>query len=169
MPPLSQSCDDSPLEVLDKLCDAIAAIEQSSGNMKTVPAAFERELASVEAEISRETERLKAIQRRIQEKDNLYVKSSDQKYTRSAISRFLGRLEASIETYRRLGKDEQLESQLNQVNARIEELSNKVNENELRKKQEAALRFISQKIGEIIPYLDTEHPDDPVDFIRCML
>lgn len=164
MPPLSQSGDDSPVEVLDKLCDAIAAIEQSSGNMKTVPAAFERELASVEAEISREAERLEAIQRRIQE-DNLYMKFSDQKYTRSAVSRFLGRLEASIETYRRLGKDEQLEAQLSEINARIEELTDKVNENELRKKQETALRFISQKIGEIIPYLDTEHPNDPVDFI----
>lgn len=165
MPPLSQSDDDSPAEVLDKLCNAIEAIEQSSGNMKTIPAAFERELASVETEISREAEKLKAIQRRIQEEDSLYVKSSDQKYTRSAVSRFLGRLEASIETYKRLGKDEQLESQLSQVNARIEELSDKVNENELRKKQEAALRFISQKVGDIIPCLDTEHPDDPVDFI----
>lgn len=165
MPPLGQSGDDSPAEVLDKLCNAIEAIEQSSGNMKTIPAAFERELASVETEISLEAEKLKAIQRRIQEEDNLYVKSSNQKYTRSAVSRFLGRLEASIETYRRLGKDEQLEFQLSQINTRIEELSNKVNENELRKKQEAALRFISQKIGDIIPYLDTEHPDDPVDFI----
>ena len=116
MPPLSQSDDDSPAEVLDKLCNAIEAIEQSSGNMKTIPAAFERELASVETEISREAEKLKAIQRRIQEEDSLYVKSSDQKYTRSAVSRFLGRLEASIETYKRLGKDEQLESQLSQVN-----------------------------------------------------
>lgn len=165
MPPLSQSGDDSPAEVLDKLCSAIEAIEQSSGSMKTMPAAFERELASVETEIIQKTERLKAIQRIIQEKDNFYVKFSDQKYTRTAVSRFLGRLEASIETYKRLGKDEQLESQLSQINARIEKLSNKVNENELRKKQEAALRFISQKIGEIIPHLDTEHPDDPVDFI----
>ena len=66
MPPLSQSDDDSPAEVLDKLCNAIEAIEQSSGNMKTIPAAFERELASVETEISREAEKLKAIQRRRQ-------------------------------------------------------------------------------------------------------
>lgn len=163
MPPLTQKDGKSPAEVLDSLCSAIEAIEQSAGNMKTIPAAFERELNLVESEIGFETENLEAIKRRITEEDNLYVGVANKKYTLSAVSRFLGRLEASIQTYRRIGQDEQLESQLSRVNERIEALSRKVNESEIRKKQDAALRFISQKIGEIIPLLDTEHPEDPVD------
>lgn len=163
MPPLSQQGDRSPAEVLDSLCSAIKAIEQSAGNMKTIPAAFERELGLVESEIAVESEKLAAIKRRIKEEDNLYVSVANKKYTLSAVSRFLGRLEASIQTYRRIGQDEELESQLSHIAERMEVLSRNVDENEIRKKQDAALRFISQKIGEIIPLLDTEHPDDPVD------
>lgn len=163
MPPLTQKDGKSPAEVLDSLCSAIEAIEQSTVNMKTIPAAFERELSLVESEIGFESEKLEAIRRRIMEEDNLYVDAANKKYTLSAVSRFLGRLEASIQTYRRIGQDEQLEFQLSRVKERMETLSRKVNESEIRKKQDAALRFISQKIGEIIPLLDTEHPDDPVD------
>lgn len=165
MPPLSQTDNISPSELLNNLCHAIEIIEQSAGNMKTVPAAFEREMQLVDSEIRQTSEKLEAVRRRIREEDSMYVKAVDEKYTLSAVSRFLGRLEASIQTYRRIGKDAELETQLSQIDSRIELLSKKVNENEIKRKQDAALRYISQKIGNIIPYLDTEHPDDPVDIV----
>ena len=151
-------------EELDKLCNAISVIEQTAGDMKTVPAAFERELQIVEEEIAIHTERLNAISLRITEESRTKAADADQKYTLNAMARFLGRLEASFKTYERIGKDSELESMLEETQARITELSREVNESDIRRKQDAAIAFINQKIGEIIQDLDVEHPDSPVEF-----
>ena len=149
---------------IDKLCNAISEIEQTADDMNTVPAAFERELHSVEKEIAIYTERIKAISLRITEESRTKSADADQKYTLNAIARFLGRLEASLRTYERVGKDSELESQMEQIQVRIAELSKSVNEGEIRKKQDVAITYINQRIGEIIQNLDAEHPDNPVEF-----
>lgn len=151
-------------EELDKLCNAISAIEQTAGDMKTVPAAFERELQIVKEEIDNHTERLNAISLRITEESRIKAADADQKFTLNAIARFLGRLEASFKTYERIGRDSELESLLEETQSRIDELSREVNESDIRRKQEAAIAFVNQKIGEITHDLDVEHPDSPVEF-----
>ena len=162
--PLVSISSTSVREELDKLCNAISVIEQTAGDMKTVPAAFERELQIVEEEIAIHTERLNAISLRIREESRTKAADADQKYTLNAMARFLGRLEASFKTYERIGKDSELESMLEETQARITELSREVNESDIRRKQDAAIAFINQKIGEIIQDLDVEHPDSPVEF-----
>lgn len=161
---LTSTTDESIEKEIDTLCNAISAIEQTAGDMSTVPAAFERELHSIEGEMSIYTERLKAISLRITEESRLKAADADQKYTLSSISRFLGRLEASLKTYERIGKDSELESQLEQIRSTMTALSRIVNEAEIRRKTDAAIAFINQRIGEIIQNLDAEHPECPVEF-----
>lgn len=163
--PLSQTGYESPLEMLDTLCHSIEEIEQSASGIRAIPAAFEREFERVETEIAKETDKLRAIKKRITEENSMYINRADKKYTLTEVARFLGKLEASIQTYKRLGRDEELENMLDEVNSRIDILEKKVNEKEIRKKQDSALRFICQKIGDIIPLLDTDHPNDPVEFV----
>ena len=50
---------------LDELCNAISEIEKSAGDMKSVPAAFEREMQVVENEIARYSEKLAAVRGRL--------------------------------------------------------------------------------------------------------
>lgn len=161
-------CNNNHVDVtaeLDELCAAIADIEKSAGDMKSVPAAFERELQVVGDEIYELTERLKAVRNRIVEESGKKTDNADKKYTLAGVSRFLGRLEANIQTYQRLGKDEELETQLVNLEERIEELSAVVNESIIRRKLEAAVKYINQKASEIIKGLDAEHPDDPIEFV----
>lgn len=48
---------------------------------------------------------------------------------------------------------------------RIHTLEAIVNESEIRRKIEAAVKYINQKIGEIVKNLDAEYPDNPVEFL----
>lgn len=150
---------------LSKLCDAISEIEKSTGDLNSIPAAFERELQNVESEISVQTERLNALRRRIREESGKKLQSTEKKYTLSSISRFLGRVDATLETFDKIGKDSELEEQLTNLIKRINELSEKVDEQEIKRKQAAAISYINQRIGENVLCLDAEHPEDPVEFI----
>jgi hypothetical protein len=152
-------------ETLNGLCQAIEEIEKTAGDMKTVPAAFEREMQSVESEIQLYVDKLSAIRKRITEESGKHTDNADKKYTLSSISRFLGKMEATIQTYDRIGKDNELEQQLDTLNERITALSQIVNENEIRRKLDAAISYINQEAGKIIATLDAEHPEDPIEFI----
>lgn len=150
---------------LDTLCQAIAEIEKSADNIKTMPAAFERELQLVQYDIDINIEKLNAIKKRIAIESGKISCDSEKKYTLASISRFLGRMEASLQTFKRIGRDSELEKQLEELIEKIDNLSAIVNESQIRKKVEAAIGYINQKIGEIVKTLDAEHPDDPVEFL----
>lgn len=150
---------------LDKLCNAISEIEKSSGDMKSVPAAFERELQVVESEMAHYSEKLTAVRARLTSESRRKADGANKKFTLSEISRFLGRLEASLHTYERIGKDSELETRLSDISAKIVELSRTVDESDIKKKQEAAIKYINQKTSEIVQQLDAEHPNDPVEFL----
>jgi len=150
---------------LDRLCQAIAEIEKSADSIKTMPAAFERELQAVQKDIDENIEKLNAIKKRIAVESGLISSESDKKYTLSSISRFLGRVEASLQTFNKIGSDSELEKRIAELLERIENLSSTINETQIRKKINAAISNINQSIGEIVKTLDAEHPDDPVEFL----
>ena len=150
---------------MDKLCQAIEEIEKSADNIKTMPAAFEREFQFVSREIEKCSEKLKAVSDRIRSESGTLNARTDKKYTLSGISRFLGKLEANLDAINKLGKNNELEEEINQLNKRINALSVIIDEKEITKKQEAALKYINQKTGELIHLLDAEHPEDPVEFL----
>lgn len=152
-------------EELDSLCKALSETELSAGNMKSIPAAFEREKQVVEAEISYCVDKLNAVRKRIQEESGKTASIANKKYTLSGIARFLGRMEASLQTLRRIDKDSDLEDTLATLNERIHLLETTVNEFEISRKMEAAVRYINQKVGEIVKNLDVEYPDNPVEFL----
>lgn len=153
------------IDELNTLCKAISEIEKSTENIKTMPAAFERELQLVKSDMDIFTEKLNAVQKRLSEESGTLVQHSDKKYTLSGISRFLGRMEVSLQTFNKIGKDGELENQISVLSEKIDMLSAIVNESEIRKKQDAAIRYVNQKIGEIVKTLDVEHPDDPIEFL----
>ena len=163
--PFCNSEHSKATEELDTLCHAIEEIEKSAGNMQSVPAAFEREVQIVEAEISLCTERINAIRRRIREESGKDTSEANKKYTLTGIARFLGRMEASLQTFQRIGKDSELESKLNSLEAQIHTLESMVNEAQIRRKTDAAVKYINQVTGEIVKNLDAEHPENPVEFL----
>lgn len=163
--PFCHSLHSGANEELNILYQAIERIEQSAGNMQNVPAAFEREMQVVDTEIGYCVEKLNAIRNRIHEESGRDTVVADKKYTLAGIARFLGRMEASLQTFQRIGKNGDLENQLSDLEERIHMLESVVNESEIRRKVDAAIKYINQKTGEIIKNLDTEHPDNPVEFL----
>lgn len=163
--PICNSTYNATLEDLEKLCEAIREIERSTQDIKSMPMAFERELQNIQKEMETTASKLNAVRKRLIEESGELNKNSDRKYTLSGISRFLGRMETSLKTFERIGKDGSLENDIARLSEKINKLSQIVNEVEIKKKQEDAIEYINQKIGEIVKTLDVEHPEDPVKFI----
>ncbi|MEN6459959.1 MAG: DUF3732 domain-containing protein [Syntrophomonas sp.] len=163
--PICGNIHNDSINVLDELCNAIEEIEKTAGDMRVVPAAFERELQTVQKEIQYLSEKISAIRRRIEEESGKHQDNADKKYTLSAVSRFLGRMEVAIQTYERIGADSELEQRIQAIESRLSELRSIVNESEIEKKIRASLRYVETEANKIISGLDAERPDDPIEFI----
>jgi hypothetical protein len=163
--PLFQPSHENAIEDLNMLCEAVRQIEKTTTEMAVVPAAFEREMQTVQVQIQEKSEKLDAIQKRIRAETQALAVHRDESYTLESISRFLGRMEAAISTYERIGTDSELQSKLDKINERIAQLRRDVNESDIRRKLEFALRYINTEMSKILAQLDVEHPEDPVEFI----
>ena len=153
------------LQVVEDLCNAIAEIEKTAGNMRTIPAAFEREMQLVLKDIDLLSEKLSAIRKRIEEESGQFQKDTDKKYTLSSVARFLGQMESAVQTYDKIGSDNGLEEKIGAINERLSALYQIVNEAEIKGKLSNALRYIENEASKIISTLDVERPDDPIEFI----
>ncbi len=163
--PICGNTHSDSLNILDELCNAISEIEKTAGDMKVVPAAFERELQAVEGEIQYFSERLSAIRKRINEESGKLQDNSELKYTLSGVARFLGRMEIAIQTYDKIGTNNELEQKIQTIDAKLNKLRKIVDEVEIERKIAAALRYIETEANKIISGLDVERPEDPIEFI----
>jgi len=77
-------------------------------------------------------------------------------------SRFVGRLEQALEHYARLGSDGELVSEVDDLRARVSKLEREVEEREIRRRTDLALKRISSNAQRLLPGLDTERPNDPL-------
>lgn len=163
--PIFQPSHENAMDDVNALCNAVEQIERTTTEMAIVPAAFEREIQIVQSQIQKQAEKLEAIQKRISVESQTLEVHREENYTLESISRFLGRIEAAIDTYERIGTDGELQAKLNEVNIRIEQLKKDVNESEIRRKLDYALSYLKTEMGKILLQLDVEHPEDPVEFV----
>lgn len=152
-------------DAVQQLCDAITEIEETSRSLRTMPAAFEREMHQVEEEIEHVTESLQAIRERIISQSSSNEADAKSKYTIQSIARFLGRLETSLLTYSRIGKDAKLENQILELAESIGKLERIVDEGKIKRDIQSAIRYVNLAAGKIIEKLDSEHPNDPIEFV----
>lgn len=163
--PIFQPSHENIIEDVNALCNAVEQIERTTTEMAVVPAAFEREMQIVQVQIQEQADKLEAIQKRIRVETQALAAHREESYTLESISRFLGRIDAAINTYERIGTDSELQAKLDEVNARIEQLKKEVNESEIRRRLDYALGYLKTEMGKILTQLDVEHPEDPVDFV----
>ena len=79
--------------------------------MAVVPAAFEREIQNVQVQIQELTDKLEAVQKRIRVESQSLAPARRKLYP-GINSRFLGRIDAAISTYERIGTDSDLKPNL---------------------------------------------------------
>ena len=163
--PIFQQSHENVIDDVNALCAAVEQIESTTREMDVVPAAFEREMQIVQEQIQEQADKLEAIQNRIKAESQSLAIHREESYTLESISRFLGRIDAAINTYERIGTDSELQTRLDGVNSRIKQLKKEVNESEIQRKVDYALNYLKTEMGKILAKLDVEHPEDPVDFV----
>ena len=163
--PIFQPSHENAIDDVNALCAALEQIERSATEMAVIPAAFEREFHNVQAQIQELSDKLGSVQKRIRVESQTLTTQREGSYTLESISRFLGRIDAVINTYERIGADSELQAKLDEVSLRIAQLKNDVNESEIRHKLDYALNFLKTEMGKILAQLDVEHPEDPVEFV----
>lgn len=167
--PICGEAHNTPNEVLYDLCNAVAEIEKQAGNIQGMSISFDREFNIVKADIDVLTDKLTGIRKRIRKESAKFQHNANEKYTLASVSRFLGRMEFAIQTYERMGTDGDLEDKLSELNSRISKLNKILSDSSRVAKEKAALSFIQQEVNLIIKQLDTENPDDPIEFDKANL
>jgi hypothetical protein len=163
--PIFQTSHENALNDINNLCDAISQIEASTTEMAVVPAAFEREMQAIQEQIQEKTEQLDVIQKRIALETQILSKHRSEGYTLESISRFLGRMESAVLTYESIGTDSELQIKIDEANNRLARLKKDVHENEIKRKMDLAMHYLSNEMSKILSQLDVERPDDLVEFV----
>ncbi len=152
----------STVSQLAELKKALGEIEETAGNFFSIPTAFDRELERVRAEISKTTEKLEGIKirRRALEKSSDAIKRKS--YEERRVSRFIGSLEESINTFGKIGEDQELAQEIDELRRRVDQLMTSISEGQIKARLQRALEKVSGYAGKLVPRLDVERPDDPV-------
>ena len=151
-----------PSQELEQLCAAIAETEASAAHFKPAPEAFEKEFQVVRIQVRVVTERLNGIKVR---KRALVEKSEQARRTvfrGTEIDRFLGRLEQALATYEEMAPGSDLVNEVAELRERVRLLQTQVAEQDVRQREERALRQVSTFAGRIIPDLDAERKNDAI-------
>lgn len=151
---------------LNDLSETVNKVKKEKEEFNTkIPVIFERELQQVEEEIKRVSTDLSNLRMQIGQKNDYINEQNDTKYTLESMSRFLGKMENAVLTYKRIGKDSILEEKINYLQKEIANLRRDVNQSEIDRKIKEALIQIEQNAERIISHFDTERPTDKIEFL----
>lgn len=161
--PLCSGDFKSAQQDLDLLCDALAEVEATARQMSPAPAAFDRELVQVREEVRRYTDQLQAVRLRRQRLEERSQQAGEDAWQRSAVDRFLGRVEQALTMLASPAVDDEMQENLASRRARLEKLRNELSEAGIRSRIRSSLSRISGFISRVLPSLDAERPHDPVE------
>jgi len=162
--PMCGSHTDSAKRKLQALAQRLEEVEIAAGadKDKEVPAAFDRELQRVTAEVGNATERLRSVQIRKRALTGRSKEASDQQFSAKRTERFIGNLESSLDLHRRLGSDSELVEEVRVLKETVQALEEALREQDVEARKRRALRIINANAGKLLPHLDIENPNDPI-------
>ena len=153
---------DSADEKLKELHNSLKSLEETSGINVEIPAAFDRELQRVQAEVNEVSERLKSVQVRKTALSNRSQEARQNQFQAQRAERFVGNLENALELHRRLGESSELKVEVGNLRAREQQLLIALREHDIEAGKRRALRVVDSNAGRLLPALDAERPDDPL-------
>jgi len=147
---------------LDELRESLLRLEEEAGDTFEVPAAFDREMQRVQADVTETSEKLKAIQIRKGALSQRSQEASTRQYQTKMVERFIGKLENALLLHRRLGEDGGLRAEVDQLKEKCQTLNEELRRENLEDRKRRALRLVNANAGRLMPLLDSERPEDPV-------
>jgi hypothetical protein len=162
--PMCGSHTDSAKRKLQALAQRLEEVETAAGadKDKEVPAAFDRELQRVTAEVGNATERLRSVQIRKRALTGRSKEASEQQFSAKRTERFIGNLESSLDLHRRLGSDSELVEEVRALKEAVQALEEELREQDVEARKRRALGIINTNAGKLLPHLDVENPNDPI-------
>lgn len=162
--PMCGSHTDSAKRKLKVLAQRLEEVETAAGadKEKEVPAAFDRELQRVTANVGEATERLRSVQIRKRALSSRSKEASEQQFSAKRTERFIGNLESSLDLHRKLGSDSELVQEVRTLKETLLALEGELRGQDVEARKRRALRTINTNAGKLLPYLDIENPNDPI-------
>lgn len=152
----------SPSAELDLLCNSLAHIEAEAKSRPSSNESLDGEITRLNQQLNDKLEELKAIRTRLETQRGL-ERTKEPSYSISNIERFLGQLDFALNTYEKIGADSALSDEIDKLQMLVNNLRKSVSETKIRKKTENALKIVQGIAGKIIPKLDCEFVDLPVE------
>lgn len=150
-------------ERLSELIESMRRVEVSVEKAGAVSSTFDREMARVKSDISLCTERMKGIALRKREVVARSQAGREAQFRQSEISRFIGRIERGLEMQRALGIDSELADEVSDLKRREQQLARSISREGLAERRKRALEKIAMFSGRLLPGLDAERPNDPIE------
>jgi len=160
--PMCGSHTDSAKRKLAVLSDRLQEVEAEAGVDKELPAAFDRELQRVTAEVGQSTERLRSVQIRKRALSGRSDEARQRQFAAQRAERFVGNLESALDLHRRLGSDSELVEEVVRLRELVQRLEAELREQDVEARKRRALHAISNNAGRLLPHLDVESPNDPI-------
>jgi hypothetical protein len=154
---------------LQGLVSNLEELEKAAGRMDFVPPSFDRELERVRTSALQNTEKLQGVRIRRSALESHSAQARQRQYSVLAASRFLGRLESDLRVLESVGESGALRSEVESLREAVEALERLVSEADMNRRLRSALDAVNLNAGRLIPLLDAERPNDPIQLMESEL
>lgn len=161
--PICGATDVAAHEEVDALADAMKTVEWEFESLSRTPASFDREHQRVRAEIETAVEQLEALRIRRRALTARSEQMRERQYTKERVARFIGNLEQALRTYEQLGEDGGLSAELADLRRQLGDLNKKLARQNVKRATARALGRFSMFAQRIVPKMDVERPNDPIE------
>lgn len=161
--PLCASTNRPETTSLEELVVALRKLEGEVKKVGAAPAAFDRELAKVRSDMELNLEKMKgiAIRKGAVERRSSAVQEAN--YRSRDVSRFLGGIDRILDVQKSLGHDGELNNEVANLRTKQSELEKKISRPGIESRRRRALERVSNFAGRLLPLMDSERPDDPIE------
>lgn len=152
-------------EKLDALVEALAGVEIQMRTQPSLSDTFDKERLRLRSDVEDATKGLAAVRQEI----TILERQSDEvreiTYRRDRVERFLGRLEQALETFERAEDGGTQAEEVDRLRVLIEEQKIIYSEQQVRSRTNNALLHVARIAATIIPKLDGEWPNAPIEVL----
>jgi hypothetical protein len=155
-----------PIRVeVTELQNALRRVEDQANDIAQVPVAFDREFQRLRDDLDRQAESLNAIRVRKRVLQSNSTEIRDRQYLLTEGARFAGGLEEALTRYDQISNDGELSSEVNTLRDHVSAMEAELQRANINSSLARAGQRFSGLISRILPRLDVERPDDPVQLV----
>ncbi|RFB89484.1 hypothetical protein B5K11_20560 [Rhizobium leguminosarum bv. trifolii] len=152
-------------EKIDALVQALAGIEIQLRTQPNLSDTFDKERLRIRSDLDEATKALAAVRQEITILERRSDEVREATYRRDRVERFLGRLEQALETFERAEDGGAQAEEIGRLQELIDEQKEIYSEQHVRGRTENALLYVAKIAASILPKLDGEWPNAPIEVL----